>query len=187
MAQICSSRFGNFFLSNFFFETKFLWKQCKRGGSGRTRAFQRALAKIHSKKFKFYTKHLTLRVYKKCFIGFWSIFTQAIYQKKLVCSVLLKCIVFLCIFFSIYFPKKVNKAIVTTQDPYTIKTLMYLQFLTYRRTVQNYWVRWPRADHTSKAFYSSLEYFSWPVCWHSHNIADFQLIKTEGIATLGEC
>lgn len=40
--------------------------------------------------------------------------------------------------FSIYFPKKVNKAIVTTQDPYTIQTLMYLQFLTYRSTVQNY-------------------------------------------------
>ena len=30
-------------------------------------------------------------------------------------------------FFSVYFPKKVNKAIVTTQDPYTIQTLMYLQ------------------------------------------------------------
>lgn len=27
-------------------------------GAGRTRAFHRALAKIHSKKFKFYTKHL---------------------------------------------------------------------------------------------------------------------------------
>lgn len=39
----------------------------KGGGSGRTQAFHRALAKIHSKKFKFYTKHLTLRVYKKCF------------------------------------------------------------------------------------------------------------------------
>lgn len=31
------------------------------------------------------------------------------------------------LFFSIDFPKKVNKAIVTTQDPYTIQTLMYLQ------------------------------------------------------------
>lgn len=57
-----------------------------------------------------------------------------------------------CFFSPIYFPKKVNKAIVTTQDPYTIQTLMYLQFLTYRSTVQNYWVKWPRADHTSKAF-----------------------------------
>lgn len=48
------------FLSQMF-ETKFEWKQCKREGSGRTRAFQRALAKIHSKKFKFYTKHLTFK------------------------------------------------------------------------------------------------------------------------------
>lgn len=35
---------------------------------------------------------------------------------------------FSALFFSIDFPKKVNKAIVTTQDPYTIQTLMYLQF-----------------------------------------------------------
>lgn len=68
--------------------------------------------------------------------------------------------IFLYFFASIYVPKKVNKAIVTTQDPYTIQTLMYLQFLTYRSTVQNYWVKWPRADHTSKAFYSSLRCFS---------------------------
>lgn len=46
--------------------------------------------------------------------------------------------IFLYFFASIYVPKKVNKAIVTTQDPYTIQTLMYLQFLTYRSTVQNY-------------------------------------------------
>lgn len=47
--------------------------------------------------------------------------------------------IFFCTFsFPVIFPKKVNKAIVTTQDPYTIQTLMYLQFLTYRSTVQNY-------------------------------------------------
>lgn len=39
-----------------------------REGVGGTRAFHRALAKIHSKKFKFYTKHLALRVHRKpCF------------------------------------------------------------------------------------------------------------------------
>ena len=70
----------------FLFKTKFPWKQCKRGGSGRTRAFQRALAKIHSKKFKFYTKHLTLRVYKKMF--YWvlvNMYTSYL-PKKVVCS-----------------------------------------------------------------------------------------------------
>lgn len=65
-------------------------------------------------------------------------YLHKLFTKKVLCSVLLKCIPFFLYFFSIYFPKKVNKAIVTTQDPYTIQTLMYLQFLTYRSTVQNY-------------------------------------------------
>lgn len=84
MARICSSRFGNFF-SFFFLKPNFHGNSAKGEGVGGHGAFQRALAKIHSKKLKFYTKHLTLRVYKKkkkCFIGFLSIFTQAIYQKK---------------------------------------------------------------------------------------------------------
>lgn len=136
MAQICSSRFGNFPL--IFLKTKLPWKQCKRGGSGRTRAFQRALAKIHSKKFKFYTKHLTLRVYKKIVLLGSGQYLHKLFTKKVVCSVLLKCVPFFLCFFFISFPKKVNKAIVTTQDPYTIQTLMYLQILTYRSTVQNY-------------------------------------------------
>lgn len=72
------------------------------------------------------------------FIGFWSIFTQAIYQKSSMLCFTEVYSIFSVRFFSIYFPKKVNKAIVTTQDPYTIQTLMYLQFLTYRSTVQNY-------------------------------------------------
>lgn len=58
-----------------FFKPNYHENSAKGEGVGRTRTFHRALAKIHSKKFKFYTKHLTLRVYKKCFIGFWSIFT----------------------------------------------------------------------------------------------------------------
>lgn len=58
-----------------FFKPNYHGNSAKGEGVGRTQAFHRALAKIHSKKFKFYTKHLTLRVYKKCFIGFWSIFT----------------------------------------------------------------------------------------------------------------
>lgn len=59
-----------------FFKPNYHGNSAKGEGVGRTRTFHRALAKIHSKKFKFYTKHLTLRVYKKCFfIGFWSIFT----------------------------------------------------------------------------------------------------------------
>lgn len=69
----------------FFFKPNFHGNSAKGEGVGGHGAFQRALAKIHSKKLKFYTKHLTLRVYKKkkkCFIGFLSIFTQAIYQKK---------------------------------------------------------------------------------------------------------
>lgn len=37
MAQICSSRFGNFSL--IFFKTKLPWKQCKRGGSGEDTGF----------------------------------------------------------------------------------------------------------------------------------------------------
>lgn len=69
----------------------------------------------------------------------------------------LKC-PFFCLFF-FHFPKKVNKAIVTTQDPYTIQTLMYLQSLTYRSTVQNYWVKWQgltiRARHFTEAWGAS--------------------------------
>lgn len=52
----------------FFFLNQITMETVQKGREwGRTRAFHRALAKIHSKKFKFYTKHLTLRVYKKCF------------------------------------------------------------------------------------------------------------------------
>lgn len=66
-------------------------------------------------------------------------YLHKLFTKKVVGSVLLKCIPFFSVLlFCVYFPKKVNKAIVTTQDPYTIQTLMYLQFLTYRSTVQNY-------------------------------------------------
>lgn len=68
-------------------------------------------------------------------------YLHKLFTKKVVCSVLLKCTPFFFLYFfflPVYFPKKVNKAIVTTQDPYTIQTLMYLQFLTYRSTVQNY-------------------------------------------------
>lgn len=53
--------------SHFFFKPNYHGNSAKGKGVGRTRAFHRALAKIHSKKFRFYTKHLTLRVYKKCF------------------------------------------------------------------------------------------------------------------------
>lgn len=67
MAQICSSRFGNFSLFYYFFKPNYHGNSAKREEVGRTRAFHRALAKIHSKKFKFYTKHLTLRVYKNVF------------------------------------------------------------------------------------------------------------------------
>lgn len=65
-------------------------------------------------------------------------YLHMLFTKKVVCSVSLKCIPFFLYFFPFTLPKKVNKAIVTTQDPYTIQTLMYLQILTYRSTVQNY-------------------------------------------------
>lgn len=39
----------------------------KGRGCRRTQAFHRALAKIHSKRFKFIQNILLLRVYKKCF------------------------------------------------------------------------------------------------------------------------
>lgn len=58
-----------------FLKPNYHGNSAKGEGVGRTQAFHRALAKIHSKKFKFYTKHLTLRVYKNVFIGFWPIFT----------------------------------------------------------------------------------------------------------------
>lgn len=135
MQQSVWQLFSHFF---FFFKPNYHGNSAKGEGVGRTRAFHRALAKIHSKKFKFYTKHLTLRVYKKCFLLGSGQYLHKLFTKKVVCSVLLKCVPFFLYFFSIYFPKKVNKAIVTTQDPYTIQTLMYLQFLTYRSTVQNY-------------------------------------------------
>lgn len=114
----------------------------KGKGRGRTQAFHRALAKIHSKKFKFIQNILLLRVYKNVF--YWVLVNIYIsyLPKKQLCSAL-KCstpfLQFFCIFLFLFrFPKKVNKAIVTTQDPYTIQTLMYLQSLTYRSTVQNY-------------------------------------------------
>lgn len=56
-------------------------------------------------------------------------YLHKLFTKKVVCSVFTEVYsIFSGLFFSIYFPKKVNKAIVTTQDPYTIQTLMYLQF-----------------------------------------------------------
>lgn len=74
MQQSVWQLFSHFFF--FFLKPNYHGNSAKGEGVGRTRAFHRALAKIHSKKFKFYTKHLTLRVYKKMFfIGFWSIFT----------------------------------------------------------------------------------------------------------------
>lgn len=84
MAQICSSRFGNV---SFFFKPNYHGNSAKREEVGRTRAFHRALAKIHSKKFKFYTKHLTLRVFKKMF--YWVLVNIYIsyLPKKVVCSV----------------------------------------------------------------------------------------------------
>lgn len=86
MAQICSSQFGNFSL--FFFKPNYHGNSAKGEGVGRTRA--RALAKIHSKKFKFYTKHLALRVYKKMFLlGSSGQYVHKLYTKKVVCSVLL--------------------------------------------------------------------------------------------------
>lgn len=113
----------------FFFKPNYNGNSAKGEGVGRTRAFHRALAKIHSKKFKFYTKHLTLRVYKKCFLLGSGRYLHKLFTKKVVCSVFTEVYsIFSGLFFSIYFPKKVNKAIVTTQDPYTIQTLMYLQF-----------------------------------------------------------
>lgn len=85
--------------AHFFFKTKLPWKQCKRGGVGRTWAFHRALAKIHSKKFKFYTKHLTLRVDKKMFLLCSGQYLHKLFTKKVVCSVSLKCIPFFLYFF----------------------------------------------------------------------------------------
>ena len=94
-------------LSSHFLKTKLPWKQCKRGGSGRTQAFQRALAKIHSKKFKFYTKHLTLRVYKKMVLLGSGQYLHKLFTKKVVCSVLLKRVPFFLRFsFSFNFLKR---------------------------------------------------------------------------------
>lgn len=86
-------------LSSHFLKTKLPWKQCKRGGSGRTRAFQRALAKIHSKKFKFYTKHLTLRVYKKIVLLGSGQYLHKLFTKKVVCSAFTE----VCSIFSVFF------------------------------------------------------------------------------------
>lgn len=97
MAQICSSRFGNFSL--IFFKPNYHGNSAKGKGVGRTRAFHRALAKIHSKKFRFYTKHLTLRVYKKMFLLGSGQYLHKLFTKKVVCSVLLKCIPFFLYFF----------------------------------------------------------------------------------------
>lgn len=50
--------------------------------------------------------------------------------KKVVCSVFTEVrFTFTFFFVFVHFPTKVSKAIVTTQDPYTIQTLMYLQTL----------------------------------------------------------
>lgn len=61
--------------SPFFQKPNYHGNSAKGRGRGRTQAFHRALAKIHSKKFKFIQNILLLRVYKNVFIGFWSIFT----------------------------------------------------------------------------------------------------------------
>lgn len=74
----------------FFFKPNFHGNSAKGEGVGGHGAFQRALAKIHSKKLKFYTKHLTLRVYKKKKKMFYwvlvNIYTSYL-PKKVVCSV----------------------------------------------------------------------------------------------------
>lgn len=93
MAQICSSQFGNSLLSLdllFFFYycssllNQITMKTVQKGGGwwGMVEDFRRALAKIHSKKFQFYTKHLTLRVYKKIvLLGFVDIYTSYLPKK----------------------------------------------------------------------------------------------------------
>lgn len=58
-------------LFSHFLKPNYHGNSAKGEGVGRTWAFERTLAKIHSKRFKFYTKHLTLRVYKKCF--YWVV------------------------------------------------------------------------------------------------------------------
>lgn len=58
-----------------FLKPNYHGNSAKGRGSGRTQAFHRALAKIHSKKFKFIQNILLLRVYKNVLLGFWSIFT----------------------------------------------------------------------------------------------------------------
>lgn len=143
-----------------FFKPNYHGNSAKGRGSGRTQAFHRALAKIHSKKFKFIQNILLLRVYKNVLLGSGQ-YLHKLFTKKVV-MLCLKCRTpfFWRVFFFLFsFPKKVNKAIVTTQDPYTIQTLMYLQSLTYRSTVQNYWVKWQgltiRARHFTEAWGAS--------------------------------
>uniref|UniRef100_A0A0E9WS36 Uncharacterized protein n=1 Tax=Anguilla anguilla TaxID=7936 RepID=A0A0E9WS36_ANGAN len=51
-----------------------------------------------------------------------------------------------------------------------IQTLTHLQYLNFRCTVQNFGLR-TRADHESKAFYSSLRTQRPANVQHSHNIA----------------
>lgn len=95
-AAVGLATFLSFF---FFFKPNYHGNSAKGEGVGRTRAFHRALAKIHSKKFKFYTKHLTLRVYKKCFLLGSGQYLHKLFTKKVVCSVLLKCVPFFLYFF----------------------------------------------------------------------------------------
>lgn len=80
-------------LFSHFLKPNYHGNSAKGEGVGRTRAFHRALAKIHSKKFKFYTKHLTLRVYKNVLLGSGQ-YLHKLFPKKVVCSVLLKCVPF---------------------------------------------------------------------------------------------
>lgn len=128
----------------FLFKTKFLWKQetVQKGREWEDRLSTERQLKYIAKNSNFIQNILlTLRVYKKMFYWVWvNIYTSFLPKKQYhVCSVSLQCISLLfLVCFSINFPRKVNKAIVTTQIHTQYKHDGIYRFLNYRGTVQNY-------------------------------------------------